>query len=81
MLHRNDYCDNSIALGMAYTIYYADPSVECELLYVIDKDESVQKLCALIGEKYLLNFKYNTISTFPRPNLEVIFRQKINELS
>lgn len=65
MLHQGDFCNNSLALGMAYTIYYANPDIDNELVYVTCPDTSVQQLCALIDNKHLLNFDHGRISTLP----------------
>lgn len=65
MLHQGDFCDNSLALGMAYTIYYANPDIKNELLYVTCIGKSFQRLCTLIDNKHLLNFDHGCISTLP----------------
>ena len=65
MLHRGDFCENSLALGMSYTIYYANPTIENELLYITCQEKSFQRLCALIDNKYLLNYHHGVISTLP----------------
>ena len=43
MLHSGDFCENSLALGMSYTIYYANEKIPNELLYVTDRKNSTQK--------------------------------------
>jgi hypothetical protein len=65
MLHQGDFCENSLALGMAYTIYYANNRIPNRLVFVQNKKDSIQKLCALIDEKYLLNYRHGVISTTP----------------
>ena len=65
MLHQGDFCEDSLALGMSYTIYYANPDIENELLYITCREKSLQRLCALIDNKYLLNFQHGVISTLP----------------
>lgn len=65
MLHQGDFCEDSLALGMSYTIYYANPDIENELLYITCREKSLQRLCALIDNKYLLNFERGVISTLP----------------
>jgi len=80
MLHHGNFCDNSLALGMSYTIYYANQNISNELVYIIDRDLCVEKLCALIDDKHLLNFEHGTISTFPRSNSSITYRQNIKNL-
>ena len=65
MFHQGDFCEDSLALGMAYTIYYANSNIENRLLYITCKEKSFQRLCALIDNKYLLNFEHGVISTLP----------------
>ena len=65
MLHQGDFCEDSLALGMSYTIYYANPDIENKLLYITCREKSLQRLCALIDNKYLLNFEHGVISTLP----------------
>lgn len=80
MLHQGDFCDNSLALGMSYTIYYANSNINNELVYLVDHDESIEKLCVKIDDNYLLNFKHGAISTFPRANASITFKQNIKNL-
>jgi hypothetical protein len=80
MLHQGDFCDNSLALGMSYTIYYANSDIPNELLYITDRDNSIEKLCAWIDNKYLLNYEHGTISTLPTKNTHVGFKTKIADV-
>ena len=79
MLHAGDFCEDSMALGMSYTIYYANEDLPNELLYVTDNNRSLQRLCALIDNKYLLNYSYGAISTLPTGNVNVSFDKKISD--
>tara|TARA_Y100000022_G_scaffold76833_1_gene66313 strand:- start:201 stop:653 length:453 start_codon:yes stop_codon:yes gene_type:complete len=80
MLHSGNFCDNSIALGMSYTIHYANEHIPNRLLYVTDRENSIQKLCTLIDNKYLLNYSYGTISTLPTENVNISFDQNISDV-
>jgi hypothetical protein len=80
MLHHGDFCENSLALGMSYTIYYANPDIENELLFLTCKDSHIQKLCALIDNKHLLNYKLGSISTLPTDNCEINYRIKVKDI-
>ena len=80
MLHSGDFCENSLALGMSYTIYYAKETIPNELLYVTDRKNSTQKLCAWIDNKYLLNYEHGGISTLPTENVSISFQKKIADV-
>lgn len=56
MLHQGDYCKFSTAIGMAYTIFYIDESVENRILRVYDHVNSDIYMTALINEHWLLNY-------------------------
>lgn len=77
MLHQGNFCEDSLALGMSYTIFYATPNIPNELIYVTCKDKSFQRLCALIDNKHLLNFDHGCISTLPNEECFVSYRTKI----
>lgn len=81
MLHTNLICENSKALGMSYTFHYANPDIPNELIYIIDKNKCVERLCALIDNKHLLNFEHGAISTLPIENASITFRKKVSELN
>ena len=80
MLHSGNFCENSIALGMSYTIYYANERIPNELLFITDRDNSIQQLCTLIDNKYLLNYQYGSISTLPTENVSINFSKKIADV-
>jgi len=77
MLHAGNFCEDSMALGMSYTIYYANENISNELLYITDRNKSIQQLCALIDNKYLLNYEHGSISTLPSDNTMIGYRKKI----
>ena len=80
MLHSGNFCEDSLALGMSYTIYYANETILNELLYVTDRKNSTQKLCVWIDNKYLLNYEHGAISTLPTENISISFRKKIADV-
>jgi len=80
MLHQGDFCENSLALGMSYTIYYANTKIPNELLYVTCLGESFQRLCVLIDNKHLLNFERGIISTLPAKDCSISYRQEIKNI-
>tara|TARA_B100000497_G_C7547805_1_gene331232 strand:+ start:74 stop:526 length:453 start_codon:yes stop_codon:yes gene_type:complete len=80
MLHSGNFCENSMALGMSYTIHYANDKIPNSLMYVTDREKSIQKLCALVDNKYLLNYSYGAISTLPTENISISFRKEIADV-
>lgn len=74
ILHMGAVCENSTALGIGQTIYYADQTREVEFLYVNDRHLEIEKLCALIDQKYLFNLEYTTISNYPNENYSILHR-------
>lgn len=80
MLHQGDFCENSLALGMAYTIYYANQDIPNELIYVTCRGRSFQKLCALIDNKHLLNYERGTISNFHDSECSISYRISVNDI-
>ena len=80
MLHQGDFCENSLALGMSYTIFYANSKLDNELVYITCHDKSFQKLCALIDNKHLLNFNRGSISTLPTNDCEINYRVKVRDI-
>ena len=51
MLHTGNFCENSLALGMSYTIYYANDSIPNELMFITCRENSTQQLCDWIDNK------------------------------
>ena len=80
MLHSGNFCENSMALGMSYTIHYANENIPNNLLYITDRENSIHKLCTLIDNKYLLNYSYGSISTLPTENISISFNNKISDV-
>lgn len=80
MLHQGDFCENSLALGMAYTIYYANISIPVDLMYITCRAEGFQKLCAWVDNKHLLNFTRGEISTFPGNQCSISYQISINSI-
>lgn len=80
MLHQGDFCENSLALGMAYTIYYANQDIPNELIYVTCNGRSFHRLCALIDNKHLLNYERGTISNFHDSECSISYRISVNDI-
>ena len=81
MLHQNDYDENVISLGMAYTLHYSN--ISCRLLLVQNVEKSNIKLIVLVDNKYILNYNYNNIDTTDiiEKELEVLKNIDVSALS
>lgn len=60
LLHNGEYDENSIALGMAYTLSLND--IPCNILLVQSRKESYLGLIVFVDEKYILNYTYGEIN-------------------
>lgn len=80
MLHSGDFCENSLALGMSYTIYYANPNIKNNLLYITDRKNSTEKLCSLIGNIHLLNYEHGVISILPSNDIDITNQISVDDI-
>ena len=80
MLHSGNFCENSLALGMSYTIYYANPNIKNELLYITDRKNSKEILCSLIGNKHLLNYEHGVISRLPASEIDITNQISVDDI-
>ena len=81
MLHQNDYDENVVSLGMAYTLHYSN--IACRLLLVQNVEKNDIKLIVLVDNKYILNYNYNNIDTtdIVEKELEVLKDIDVSALS
>ena len=61
MLNTNEYDENVVALGMAYTLHYSN--VDCRILLIQSTQHQEIKLIILVDETYILNYNYGSIDT------------------
>lgn len=59
LLHKGDFDENSIALGMAYSLQLID--VDTQLLLVQNRKNHTLNLIVLVDEQYILNYTYGSI--------------------
>lgn len=79
MLWDGSMDENSIALGIAYTLHYID--WECEVLLIQNTKESFVKLVVLVDNEYVLNYNYDSIeSVSVLDNCEIIEKIHTNKL-
>ena len=59
LIYTNALDENSIALGMAYTLHLADWM--CDVLLVQNQEESWIRLVVLVDDTYVLNYTYGVV--------------------
>lgn len=75
MINENDWCQNSVAVGMDFTLRLSGWSADrLQILMLRDYDRSIQKLVVLVDGKYLLNYEYGSVSELPTTNYDVLDR-------
>jgi len=59
LIYNNALDENSIALGMAYTLHLSD--WQCDVCLVQNQEESWLKLIVLVDDNYVLNYTYGIV--------------------
>jgi hypothetical protein len=78
LIWNGEYDENNIALGMAYTLHLGDVA-ECELAMVQDKKDNVARLVAIVGEQYVLNYRFNTVDKIDVLNkCDILHKKTLN---
>lgn len=73
MMNNNDWCRNSVAVGMEFTLRLAGWAADRMTIKMLrDYDISDQKLVVEIDGKYLLNYEYGAVSEIPSTNHDVL---------
>jgi hypothetical protein len=66
MMNENDWCQNSIAVGMDFTLRLGGWMQDrLEIHMIRDYDLSIQKLVVVVDGKYLLNYEYGCVTSLP----------------
>lgn len=75
MVSAGDWCPNSIAIGMEFTLRLAGWDAERLLLAMIrDYDISEMKVVLIIDENRWLNYSYGLVSETPKTRFDIIGR-------
>lgn len=78
LIWKGDYDENSIALGMAYTLHLGDVA-KCEVAMVQDKKDNIARLVAIVGDQYVLNYKFNTVEKIDvLSNCDILHKKTLN---
>ncbi len=56
MISAGEWCENSVAIGMEFTLRLAEISNNLKLHYIRDYSNSIEKLILLVDDKYILNY-------------------------
>lgn len=71
MMEQNDWCGNSIAVGMEFTLRLAGwDANRLRIIMLKDYDISEQKLVVEVDGKYLLNYEYGAVAELPNTDHE-----------
>ncbi len=73
MMDENDWCDNSVAVGMEFTLRLGGWDQSRLMIKMVkDYDLSIQRLVLFVDDKYLLNYQYGTIVEMPTKKFDVL---------
>ena len=73
MISENDWCRNSVAIGMEFTLRLAGwDSSRLKIRMIRDYDISDQKLIVEIDEQKWLNYDYNCVAAIPSTRFEYL---------
>jgi len=73
MMHENDWCANSVAVGMEFTLRLGGWSADrLRVRMMRDYDLSVQKLILEVDGKYLLNYEYSSVTDIPTTRYDIL---------
>jgi hypothetical protein len=65
MMSANDWCRNSIAIGMEFTLRLAGWNADrLELKWILDRNTSVMALMVVIDEKWVLNYDWGLLNPY-----------------
>ena len=59
LLHKGDFDENSIALGMGYTLHLM--GYPCDILLIQNRENHLLKLIVLVDKTHILNYTYGNI--------------------
>ncbi len=69
MVHKGDWCQSSVAIGMEFTLRLAGwDANRLELITITDYDISEQKMILKIDESLVLNYTVGEVEEYPTTN-------------
>lgn len=73
MMSANDWCRNSIAVGMEFTLRLGGWAANrLQIQMIRDYDISDQKLVVIVDGKYFLNYEHGSVTPIPETNRDVL---------
>lgn len=73
MMTENDWCRNSIAIGMEFTLRLSGWNADrLKIKMIRDYDVSDQKLILEVDGKYFLNYEHGAVVPIPETNRDVL---------
>ncbi len=79
MISTGEWCRNSIAIGMEFTLRLAGwPTDQLILALIRDFDISEMNLVLIIDESKLLNYTYGEVSEYPNTHHDILGRWRFN---
>ena len=80
MLNTNEYDENVVALGIAYTLHYIN--INCRVLLVQNIKNREIKLIILVDDLHILNYNYNSIDTLEvMKEIEILTDTEVSTLN
>lgn len=77
MIHANDWCPYSVAIGMEFTLRLAGwDASRLTLLLIRDYDISDQRMVLKIDESVVLNYSVGSVEEYPKTNHDVLIAVK-----
>tara|TARA_R110002050_G_scaffold266391_1_gene407724 strand:+ start:531 stop:890 length:360 start_codon:yes stop_codon:yes gene_type:complete len=76
------YDENSVALGMAYSLQL-ESNAECEILLVQNTKESYINLIVLVDKTHILNYNYGIVNSVDQldKNTTILEKIQVSELT
>jgi len=73
MIHANEWCRNSVAIGMEATLRLAGVAADRMLLrLIIDRDIQAMLLVLVVDNTWVLNYDWGTVLPYPRTNQHIM---------
>lgn len=77
LVWQGEFDEDSVALGMAYSIHLENLS-KCELLLLQSHENNITRLTVLVDNQYILNYNYGIIATTAvLDNCDILYRQPL----
>lgn len=73
MIHANEWCRSSVAVGMEATLRLAGMSADRLLLrHIVDRDIQVMLLVLLVDSTHALNYSWGSVVPYPKTRQQVL---------